>query len=96
MGCDLTPGMTWGHTPFMSVAKVTVSIDEYLLRRIDRLVKSQAFASRSQAVQEALEEKIARLENTRLAQECAKLDPTEEQAFADEGLKEDAAQWPEY
>jgi hypothetical protein len=31
-----------------------------------------------------------------LARECAKLVPSEEQAFADEGLAGDAAQWPEY
>jgi metal-responsive CopG/Arc/MetJ family transcriptional regulator len=80
----------------MSVAKVTISLDEFLLRRIDRLVKTRAFQSRSQVIQEALEEKVARIDNTRLAKESAKLIPTEEQSFADEGLAGDAAQWPEY
>jgi metal-responsive CopG/Arc/MetJ family transcriptional regulator len=80
----------------MSVAKVTISIDETLLRRIDRLVKSRAFPNRSQVIQEALEEKVARIDSSRLARECAKLVPSEEQAFADEGLAGDAAQWPEY
>lgn len=88
--------MTDSHTAGMSVSKVTISIDETLLHRIDRLVKSRAFASRSQAIQEALEEKIARIDRSRLAQECARLDPAEEQAFAEEGLVGDAAQWPEY
>lgn len=80
----------------MSAAKVTVSIDEILLRRVDRLVKARAFASRSHAIQTALEEKVARINGTRLAQECAKLDPAEEQAFAEEGFAGDVAEWCEY
>ncbi len=70
----------------MSVAKITISIDEQLLSRLDLLVQSRIFPSRSQAVQSAVQEKILRLSRTRLAQECAKLDPQEEQELADEGL----------
>ena len=80
----------------MSVAKITISIDQQLLNRLDTLVRSQIFPSRSQAVQSAVQEKITRLGKTRLAQECAKLDPVEEQAFADEGLAAEVAQWPPY
>ena len=80
----------------MSVAKITISIDERLLNRLDVLVQSQIFPSRSQAVQSAVQEKIARLGKTRLAQECAKLDPAEEQALAGEGLAAEASQWPPY
>jgi Arc/MetJ-type ribon-helix-helix transcriptional regulator len=80
----------------MSAAKVTVSLDPKLVSRMDRLVQSRVFASRSQAIQAAVEEKIARMEKTRLAQECAKLDPAEEQALADEGLAAENAQWPAY
>lgn len=80
----------------MSVAKITVSIDERLLHRLDVLVQSRIFPNRSQAVQSALQEKMTRLGKTRLAQECAKLDPQEEQAFADEGLAAEVAQWPPY
>ena len=92
----LTASMTFCHTLEMSVAKVTISIDELLLNRIDRLVKSHVFPNRSQAIQEALAEKIARLDSTRLARECAKLDRAEEQALAEEGLAGEAMQWPEY
>jgi len=91
----LTLSMTGSHTERMSVAKVTISIDDSLLHRIDRLVKVRIFPSRSQVVQQALEEKIARIDRTRLARECAKLRPAEEQALADEGLSGEAAQWPE-
>ena len=46
--------------------------------------------------EEDVAEKLARLEKSRLAQECAKLDPAFEKALAEEGLSEDLAQWPEY
>lgn len=88
--------MTNSHTGVMSVAKVTISIDQSLLKRVDRLVRSHAFPNRSHIIQQALEEKIARMDSTRLARECAKLHPVEEQALADEGLAGEVAQWPEY
>ena len=80
----------------MSVAKVTISIDESLLKRVDRLVRSSVFNSRSQAIQEAVEEKVERIDKTRLAQECAKLDKAFEQALADEGLGVENEEWPAY
>ena len=80
----------------MSVAKITISIDEQLLNRLDMLVRSHIFPSRSQAVQSAVQEKIARLGKTRLAQECAKLDSREEQTLADEGFASEIAGWPPY
>ena len=52
------------------------------------------FPNRSQAVESALAEKLGRLARTRLATECAKLDPALEQRLADEGLDGDS--WPEY
>jgi len=54
------------------------------------------FPSRSRAIQEAVWEKLDRLEHRRLAQEAAKLDPHFEQQLADEGLQEDFSTWPEY
>ena len=80
----------------MSVAKITISIDEGLLKRVDRLVRSNIFPNRSQAIQEAVEEKVSRLDKTRLAQECSKLDKRSEQALADEGLSAEREEWPEY
>jgi AbrB family looped-hinge helix DNA binding protein len=38
----------------------------------------------------------ATTEQSRLAVKCAKLDPKVEQAFAEEGLVQDMAEWPEY
>ena len=67
-----------------------------LCRCYSSLVKKQVFPNRSQAIEEAVTEKLARLEKSRLAQECAKLNPEFEKALAEEGLSEDLAEWPEY
>lgn len=80
----------------MPRAKVAISLDESTLERLDKLVERAVFSNRSQAIQEAVEEKLARMERSRLARECAKLDPTFEKALAEEGMSEDAAEWPEY
>jgi metal-responsive CopG/Arc/MetJ family transcriptional regulator len=80
----------------MAKSKVAVTLDEATLGRVDRLVRQSFFASRSQAIQEAIEEKLARLDRRRLARECAKLDPAIEKAMAEEGLSEDILRWPEY
>jgi metal-responsive CopG/Arc/MetJ family transcriptional regulator len=80
----------------MSTAKITISIDEGLLRRVDRLVKSRRFPSRSQAIQEAVHDKISRVDKTRLGRECSKLDRAVEQTLADEGLSFEVNEWPEY
>ena len=78
-------------------SKVAITIDEGLLARVDALVKEERFKNRSRAIEEAVAEKMARLERTQLARECAKLDPVFEQSLADEGLnEEELAEWPEY
>ncbi len=67
----------------MRTVKVTITIDQDLLRRLDRAVEANRFVSRSQAVREAVRDKLRRVQRTRLARECAKLDPTFEQALAE-------------
>ena len=79
----------------MSMAKVAVTLDEAVLKRVDRLVRKAVFPNRSRAIQEAVTEKLARMEHGRLARECAKLDRQEEQSLADAGMVSEAA-WPEY
>ena len=37
-----------------------------------------------------------KLKMARLARECAKLDPIEERALAEEGISEDLRRWPDY
>ena len=80
----------------MGRSKVAVSLDEGTLSRLDRLVSQAVFPNRSQAVQAAVEEKLERIERSRLARECAKLDPEDEKALAEEGLNRDLSEWPEY
>ena len=80
----------------METTKVAISIKRQTLNRLDRLVKNHVFANRSRAIQEAVEEKLSRLERTRLAEECAKLDAVAEQAMAEESLSEELTRWPEY
>ena len=80
----------------MRTSKVAISIEKATLDQLDRLVRNNVFPSRSRAIQEAIEEKLSRLKRTRLAEECAKLDPADEQAIAEEGLSEELRQWPEY
>ena len=80
----------------MSVAKIAVSIDENALARVDRLVTEGKFPSRSRLIQEAVTEKLGRMGKTRLAAECAKLEPEFERALAEEGLSQELATWPEY
>ncbi len=80
----------------MSTAKVAITIDQATLARLDQLVTSGMFPSRSRAIQEAISDKLARLERSRLARECAKLDPKFEKALAEEGISRELPEWPEY
>lgn len=80
----------------MNAAKIAVTIDQDLVARLDELVAARQFASRSRAIQDAVREKLDRLDRTRLARECQKLKPRFEQRMAEQGMEADADQWPEY
>jgi Arc/MetJ-type ribon-helix-helix transcriptional regulator len=80
----------------MGAAKVAITIDERLLERLDQLVANKRFPNRSRAIQDAVREKLERLDRGRLARECAKLNPKVEQKLADEGLAGDLSEWPEF
>ena len=70
----------------MNKTKITITLDPRTVKCIDRLVREEVFPSRSQIIQEAVEEKLQRMERSRLAKECAKLDPAFEKAMAEEGM----------
>lgn len=53
---------------------------------LEALVKERAYPSRSNAIQEAVAEKLRRIGTERLARECAKLDSAQEQEIAEEGM----------
>jgi metal-responsive CopG/Arc/MetJ family transcriptional regulator len=80
----------------MASIKVAITLEQETLRRVDSLVARRVFPNRSRAIQIALHEKIERVEGSRLAAECANLDPIFEQSLADEGLGVDVAAWPEF
>ena len=79
----------------MPKAKIAITVDEDALAEIDRLVRHGVFPNRSKAIEDALLHRVATLHRSRLARESAKLDPAEEQAFADEGYAGEC-EWPEY
>jgi metal-responsive CopG/Arc/MetJ family transcriptional regulator len=80
----------------MGKAKIAITLAEKTVKYLDKMVDEQVFANRSQAIQEAVDEKIERMGRDRLARECAKLNPAEEKELAEEGLAEDLPEWPEY
>jgi metal-responsive CopG/Arc/MetJ family transcriptional regulator len=80
----------------MPKTKLAITLEERLVEDLDELIADHQFANRSQAIEAALAEKLARVARTRLARETAKLDPREEKALAEEGLTSDSAAWPEY
>jgi metal-responsive CopG/Arc/MetJ family transcriptional regulator len=80
----------------MSTAKIAITIDVKLVEKIDYLVEKRIYPSRSRAIQEAVSEKLSRLDKSRLAKECSKLDKAFEQQLAEEGLTLEIASWPEY
>lgn len=80
----------------MDKKKIAITLDKEDVGELDKLVNKHVFQSRSQAIQEAVSEKLQRLKKTRLAEECTKLEPTYEKELAEEGLAEEMKEWPEY
>jgi Arc/MetJ-type ribon-helix-helix transcriptional regulator len=80
----------------MKTAKVAITLDQSLLKQVDRLVEQQIFPNRSKAIQAAIQEKLDRLSRNRLARECAKLDPKIEQAMAEEDMEIALETWSKY
>lgn len=66
----------------MPDVKITIILDKDILTEVDRLVRRRIFPSRNRAIRE----KMSRIAASRLADQCAKLDPKAEKALAEEGL----------
>ena len=79
----------------MGKEKISITLEAHSIDELDRLIEENMFQNRSQAIQEAVREKLERMESSRLARELAKLDPVFEQKLADEDLGDSLA-WPEY
>lgn len=80
----------------MRKVKLAITLDRRLIRRLDWLVRQKMYPSRSCAIEHAIQVTLNRIERSRRARECAKLDPEFEKAMAEEGLTEDFKTWPEY
>lgn len=52
----------------MAVSKISITIDDKVLKQIDFLVKSKYFPNRSKAIREAVIEKLSRLKKNRFSQ----------------------------
>ncbi|RKX87895.1 MAG: CopG family transcriptional regulator [Spirochaetes bacterium] len=80
----------------MATSKIAITMDQNILSRLDLLVTEHMFQNRSRAIQEAVAEKLERLEDDSLARECSKLDPLYEQELSEEGFVMVMEEWPEY
>lgn len=80
----------------MARRKVAVTLGEDALKGLDGLVAAQQYPNRSRAVQAAVANLLALRTRRRLAEECANLDPEEEVALAEIGLRGGLLEGPEY
>ncbi len=80
----------------MPTAKVAITMDRDLLREVDQGVRQGLFRNRSRAIEEAVREKLERKRKRRFLEEAKKLNPKEEQAFAEEGMTGEESKWPAY
>jgi metal-responsive CopG/Arc/MetJ family transcriptional regulator len=80
----------------MTSAKVAITLDQDLLSELDALVSKHIFRNRSQAIQEAVRNRLQEHSRHALIRECEKLDISEERTMAEEGLHGDLEQWPVY
>jgi Arc/MetJ-type ribon-helix-helix transcriptional regulator len=85
------------HTYYpMTAAKIAITLDENLLKEVDRWVEQQLYPNRSQAVQSALFAQAKQISQQRLEAECQKLDPQAEREFAELGMDEALNDWDRY
>ena len=77
----------------MPMTKIAITLDEEILKRVDALVSEQKCPSRSKAIQDAVDDKLARLTRSRLAEQCMLLDAAEEQEMAEEFSQSERDLW---
>lgn len=80
----------------MTSAKIAITLEQSLLEKLDGLVSKHVFKNRSQAIQEAIQNRLEHYFRSSLIRECEKLDLNQERMMADEGLELDLEQWPTY
>jgi hypothetical protein len=82
-----------------NVKRATIYLDAH----IHRILKLKAVETGdtisnlvNAAIRQSLHEDLSRLDGSRLARECERLDPESETALANEGLNGELEQWPDY
>lgn len=78
----------------MGVRKVAITLDVAILGEVDRMVRQQEYPSRSKAIESLVSQRLRERKRLRLAEECSKLDLSEEKRLAEEGMG--AEVWPDY
>jgi len=73
----------------MSTIRVTVTIDQFLINQVDKMVEKNLFKNRSAAIQTAVEDEIQKVKEKSFELACSMLDKNEEQELADEWLEGD-------
>jgi metal-responsive CopG/Arc/MetJ family transcriptional regulator len=58
------------------MAKITITLEDGIMKKLDRMVGRKIFPNRSKAIQETVDEKLSQMDRNRLARECTKLDAT--------------------
>jgi Arc/MetJ-type ribon-helix-helix transcriptional regulator len=69
--------------------KIAVTLESISVADLDRWVRDGRYPNRSRALQSAVDLLVEREKRTRLVRELKKLDPSEEQRMAEEGLVEE-------
>ena len=80
----------------MAASKIAVTVDEKIVRQVDRLVREGKYKSRSSVIQDALSEKLSERKRKCLSIEAAKLNPKEERELAEEFSSLDEKECDEY
>jgi len=80
----------------MPATKIAVTVDEGIVKQIDRLVREGKYRSRSKAVQDALKDRLRNWRRKRMLEEVSKLDPREERDLAEEPLHMEGEEWERY
>ena len=68
----------------MSVAKIAISLDKALLKKLDVFISQEDISSRSLIISQAIEAILNARSREAFKRECDKLDSKEEQTMAEE------------
>ena len=77
----------------MARQRISVSLDERTLRRLDRWVREGIYPTRSRAIEGAIASQPSPADLRRFVRECQKLDPQEEGSLAEEWSTGERDSW---